>query len=757
MFLTIIISGLVGMTAQIIALRQLTAVFQGNELTMGLLFASWLLWTALGSWIGTKFSRTGITTLGVTVAIQGLLLPSTLYLSRYSRPILGIQAGQMVGLFPIAISSLFTILPIALLTGLCFSLGCQAWRFTRTSEMSKSTIGIQQVYIAEAIGAVLGGISSFIFLPVIEPFPWVILVAGLGAGAGLWTILSFKKVAFLGWGAIVVIGLIIAILFGKQWEMTTLMPLFAGQKLITKDESPYGQLTATRLAEQTTLYINGVKEATVPDPFSAEDVSHLALSLHPNPATVLLIGGIVGETPREILKHPSVKNLDLVELDPNVIHLAKSEFPDSIVQILSRREVTVWSRDGRRYLTNSNQRYDVILMDLPDPLNAQVNRYYTLEWFQEIRQHLTDNGILSFSVRSSESSMNREQERFLACIYRTIQTAIPYVKVIPGNKSHFLASPDSIVMQFSADDILQTLKSRGIETVYISEAYLPDILQPYRMQQLTDRITKIDTPINRDFHPVGYYTGLVLWDTQFHTSLKGLFVWLRTIPFYFLLMFWGVLILILLVIKINRNRKGKSVVPLSIRTAIFTIGATGVGLELLMILGFQVVFGVAYGWVAMIITAFMVGLAIGARLVPTEKVRLRWFVIVQSCVILLPLVLWFLMTQSKVLMGCSSGVGALLFGVGALVAGTLGGAQIPIATALLMKESQKTSQSGEEGGQSVGIGGRLYALDLLGSALGAIVISAFLVPLWGLSNAFVLLTLMNLVPLIVLCCVKYPV
>jgi spermidine synthase len=746
------------MTAQVIALRQLTAVFQGNELTMGLLFASWLLWTALGSWMGTKFPRSGITALGVAVTIQGLLLPLTLYLIRSSRLILGIQAGQMVGLFPIILSSLITILPMALITGLCFSLACHAWRSALVFDRSKSTIGIQQVYIAEAAGAVLGGISSFFLSPVVGPFPWVIIISGLGVAAGLWTILSLKKVAYAVWCIVFAIGLLVASFPGKHWEKTTLAPLFAGQKLIAIDESPHGQLVATRLAEQVTLYINGVKEVTVPDPFSAEEVAHIALSLHPNPQNVLLIGGIVGETPREILKQPSVKSLDLVELDPRLIRLAKDVLPDSVVRVSSRSEVKVRAMDGRRFLATTTQHYDVILMDLPDPLSAQVNRYYTAEWFQEVRRHLTNHGIVSFSLRSSESSMNREQARFLACIYRTLQAAIPYVNVLPGDKACFLASPDSNMLQFSADDILRTLKSRGVETVYISEAYLPDILQPYRMQQLTDRITNIDVPINRDFHPVGYYTGLVLWDTQFRTSLKGLFIWLRIIPFCFLLIAWGILVLILLMISINRNRKGKSLVPLSIRTAIFTVGATGVGLELLLILGFQVVFGVAYGWVAMIITAFMAGLALGARLVPTEKVRLRWFVIIQSCIILLPIVLWFLMTQAKILVGLPSARGALLFGVGALIAGALGGAQFPIATALLVKERHQTMGSGEEDNQlaktrsTSRLGGGLYALDLLGSALGAIVISAFIIPLWGLGSAFLLLALMNLSPFVILCC-----
>jgi spermidine synthase len=743
MLITIFISGMVGMAVQIIGLRQLTAVFQGNELTMGLLLASWLWWTALGGWIGSRVRSSGIIALGIAIILQALCVPLTIWLIRSSREILGIQPGQLVGLFPILVSALMTLLPVAVLTGLCFSLACHARRDDHIMGSGFGAIGVQQVYIAESVGAALGGLLSFFLAPLVEPFPWAILIAGIGLGAGLWTLLSFTPKGYALWGMSIIVGVVVAHFQGIPLEKSTLQPLFAGQEIVDRDESPYGQIVATRLAEQTTMYINGVKEATVPDPFAAEEGVHIAMAVQPNPQKVILIGGVTGETPREILKHPMVEQLDLVELDPDLIWMAELVFPDSVTRFLRDRKVRVWTTDGRRAMVASDQRYDVILMTLPDPLNAQVNRYYTVEWFREVRKHLSDNGVFSFGVHASENVMSREQAQFLACIYRTLQRAIPYVKVLPGSNARFLASPDSNLMHFDADSILQTLGQRGVETVYISRAYLPDILQPFRMQQLAERIEHLDVAINRDFVPVGYYTGLVLWDTHFRTSLKGIFVWLRQMPFGYVIMALGVIALLLFGVSLYKRSRGESALPLSVRTAILAVGASVIGLEILMIIAFQVVFGVVYGWVAIIVTAFMVGLAIGARLVSANRVGITHFVVVQISMVAITVLLWLRVIHSDALIAYPPLMGALLFGLMAIIVGVVGGAQFPIATALLVRSSEGERTSAQ-------IGGGLYALDLLGSSVGAIVISAFIVPLWGLGSAFLILALLNVIPLILL-------
>lgn len=743
--LAVFISGVVGMTAQVLGLRQLTAVYQGNELTMGVMLASWLLWTSMGGLVGARLRFRKVYALGIAIGLQSVFLLVTLWFIRSSRGIIGIQPGQIVGLFPIVLSAIFTLAPVAFFTGLCFSISCQVWKSRRLLNIDgdNGAVGVQKVYVYEAIGAAVGGLLSFFLAPVIEPYPWTIIIGFVGLGAGVFALLSFSIIGRLSWGMIAILGIFVALAVGDRLENITLTPLFAGQDIIAKEESPYGQLTATGLAEQVTLYINGVKEANVPDPFAAEEVSHIPLALHPHPENVIQIGGIVGGAPSEILKHPMVKRLDLVELDPELIRMAGEVLPGELKEDFHRPEVTVWNRDGRRVLATSDETWDVILMDLPDPLSAQINRFYTLEWFQEVRRHLTDAGVFSFSVHSSENVVSPEQVQFLACIYGTLQQVIPYVVLLPGDNGRFIASPDSGVMQFDAMSVLKTLDKRGVEADYISEAYLPHLLLPYRVAQLVERIQQEDAPVNRDFLPVGYYTGLVLWDTHFRTSLKSVFQWLRGLSFWYVLAVMGGVMVLMFGISLYRRSRGESSRSMAVRTAIFTVGAAEIGIEILMILGFQVVFGVAYGWVAMIVTAFMVGLALGARLVPADRVGMRTFVVIQVCVVLVPVVMWLMVIQSRALMGFPPWVGGVLFGIGAMVAGGLGGAQFPVATALLVNRDGSKKSSAR-------IGGGLYALDLLGSSLGALVISAFVVPLWGLGGAFVLLGLLNVVPLVII-------
>ena len=159
MFLfAIFVSGMVGMTGQVLGLRQLTAVFQGNELTMGVMLASWLLWTSMGGLVGARLCFKSIYALGIAIVLQSAFLLITLYLIRSSRGLLGIQPGQIVGLFPIVISALTTLLPIAFLTGLCFSMGCHVWKSQRDLSIDgkNGVVGVQQVYVYEAVGAAAG-------------------------------------------------------------------------------------------------------------------------------------------------------------------------------------------------------------------------------------------------------------------------------------------------------------------------------------------------------------------------------------------------------------------------------------------------------------------------------------------------------------------------------------------------------------------------------------------------------------------------
>jgi spermidine synthase len=185
------------------------------------------------------------------------------------------------------------------------------------------------------------------------------------------------------------------------------------------------------------FYENGLLTFTYPDLLAAEETVHLALLQHQNPQAILLIGGGVGGRLNEILKTSSVQQVDYVELDPRLIELSRQFLPPKETEVLNDSRVNIYNQDGRFFVKNTKNSYDVVIIDLPDPHNTMVNRFYSLEFFTEVKRVLKPDGIISFTVTSSENVIGSMLEQFLQCLYNTLNAAYPHVIVLPGNQAHF--------------------------------------------------------------------------------------------------------------------------------------------------------------------------------------------------------------------------------------------------------------------------------------------------------------------------------
>jgi len=100
-------------------------------------------------------------------------------------------------------------------------------------------------------------------------------------------------------------------------------------------------------------------------------------------------------------------------------------------------------KDGRLFLKSTAERFDVILLNLPEPQTAQINRFYTVEFFRELPPSLNSGGILSFQLVASEDYISPTLASFLQCINRSLREVFPEVSTIPGEKVHFFASQTS--------------------------------------------------------------------------------------------------------------------------------------------------------------------------------------------------------------------------------------------------------------------------------------------------------------------------
>ena len=154
----------------------------------------------------------------------------------------------------------------------------------------------------------------------------------------------------------------------------SLMVQWGALGLKTSRNSIYSNLTVVGGQSGYSFYSNGLHMFTVPNRASAEQVAHFPMLEHPDPGKVLLIGGGVGGSLAEILKHP-VKQVDYVELDPLVIDLArewlsKLDKGEDLLAPLNDPRVKVANMDGRLFVKQSKQQYDVVILDLPEPFTA---------------------------------------------------------------------------------------------------------------------------------------------------------------------------------------------------------------------------------------------------------------------------------------------------------------------------------------------------------------------------------------------------
>lgn len=122
-----------------------------------------------------------------------------------------------------------------------------------------------------------------------------------------------------------------------------------------------------------------------------EMVAHVPLNTHPNPENVLVVGGGDGGVIREVLKHKSVKQATLVEIDGKVIEYSKKYLP-SIAGTLEDRRVEVKVDDGFMHIANSENQYDVIMVDSTEPVGPAVN-LFTKGFYAGISKGLKEDGI----------------------------------------------------------------------------------------------------------------------------------------------------------------------------------------------------------------------------------------------------------------------------------------------------------------------------------------------------------------------------
>lgn len=128
-----------------------------------------------------------------------------------------------------------------------------------------------------------------------------------------------------------------------------------------------------------------------------EMISHVAMFTHPNPKRVLIIGGGDGGTAREVLKHPWVEQVHLVEIDKTVVDASKLHFPG--VGDFENPKLKVLYEDGIAFIRSVNEPYDVIIIDGSDPVGP-AEGLFEKDFYRYCLDALTNDGVLTAQTES---------------------------------------------------------------------------------------------------------------------------------------------------------------------------------------------------------------------------------------------------------------------------------------------------------------------------------------------------------------------
>jgi spermidine synthase len=593
--------GVISILGQAVLLREMTALFYGNEMFYGLGLGIWLLWVGLGSLSAGRLKFLSKKPLFLWLVLIGwvIFLPILVVLLRFVVGRLVLPGGLPNFSFSFLILSL-TLFIFSFPLGALFAL-------------SAGRLKINRAYFWETIGFAIGGMLFSFFLATI----------------------SLKM--------------------GLKWRYP---------HLVKAVNSQYQQIIITQKNKQRNYFLSGQLA------FSNQE------SLE-NEQLVSLLKPFTGESPKIlILGNPNLARKISQDIEGEVFFLEMDRRLLEMEKELLGEGINLVSADPRRFLAQSSQKYDLLVFALGNPQTLLNNRLYTQESLRQIKNCLSENGILVLLSYLPTDYQSQEALRFGSSIYRTLKAVFPEIELLtPEDQLIFLAGSRKLVYE----------KERIIPKY--QDYFKYQINNPGR-KEILNKLVNTPSRINTDFLPVTFFYSQLFWQTIFSFKASDFIIKaVEIIPFLLIIIF-GVLIW-----------RGSLPWRLGVKAA--SSSFILMSLEVMLIFLFQSRLGYLYSQVSLIFAAVLVGLGLGVKLREIRELR------VANCGLFFLAYLPFLILINQ----------AAFWPLIALGLGTVGGMIFATLNQAYLKKSKNP--------------GFIYAFDLFGGFLGAILTSSFLLPSWG--------------------------
>ena len=744
-----VVLGVSSVIGQVLLVRELLFVFYGNEFFIGWTLFAWLAWVALGAWLGGRFRRSGKSAARAVVVAHGAaapLLPASVAFVRASRLLLGTVPGAVPDLAPAVGFSFVALGPLCLLLGAQFVLAARAWKTGALAEESGRVLG--RAYALETAGFVAGGLLFGFWLVVENEFRAAGFVGGLNAMAGFALCAGFREKAL--WPRLALLAAVAAVAAGiyrgERLGRATDAWRFPGQVLVESRQSIYGQLAVVAVDRQLNYYENGLLLGAENEPMGGELLAHLPMLWHARPRRVLLVGNGFNGALGELLRH-GPESVDYVELDPVLIDLARKFAAPVRRAALADPRVHVLNVDGRVHLNRlaaagAAAAYDVVIVNLPNPATALINRFYTREFFRAVRRQLAPGGVLAVRLAFSPDYLGPELAHLGTCIDRTLRAEFGAVAILPDYEIFYLATVAAAPPPTAAE-LAARYQERNLRTDFVVPPYLEYRLSTDRIGQARAVFAANTTArINRDGRPIACHYNLAYWLRSFHPRAAEIANRLGALGWP-----WGAgaaaaAVLGLALAGLGRGARRLGAWAMGIGS--FTLMAG----ELVLLLAFQTFCGYLYYKLALILAALMLGMALGTALGTRWPANARPQTLagmhagLAAYAVGLALFLHFAGNMAWRSFG---GLEACFLALAAVMGGLVG-FEFPVANRIYLAGEANPGRR-----EAV-----VYAVDLIGSCLGALGIGLWALPVLGMGTTLAVLAGLNAATALVVAISKLP-
>ena len=686
--------------AQISAFRQVFVNFRGSELSFGLVLGVWLLFLGVGTLVAPRIRKCRTASpylLAGLVCLLAFSVPITVHLFRVVRVWMDKESGEVIPLLSLSISTIIILAPLCFLLGLLHSASL-------LYDEKRLRLGSARAYLLDATGSLLAGVLfSFLLVEFFNPIGVVLLASGYLVFSVVLVLRKFllPSVLVLLTFLLVLVAIPLSPYLEKESQEAKWKIFTPGMRLLKVIQSRYGEIAVTKWHDQYNFYVDSQLQKSYPDDYPAASRINAALIQHPHPRSLLMLGGSIGQSLNEIKRY-NLERIDFVELDPQLISTITSYVSTPEIENLEFHFI-----DARRFVKKTEGKYDVIIVDMPAPLTRNANRFYTLEFFQELKKILNPGGTVALGMKV-DIDPQKENLLLSASIVKTLRKFFPDILALP-TEGFIFASEARLVSDWKVLYERYKRLTAGTEpTRFFRPECFSLIYQEGPVRRTNSKIMpyagREDVRINTDAKPsaIGYM--FEVWRSLLGEKESFLYRVIDKIRF------WHFVLLSLLVLlfcggaRMGGREKGKTA---AVYSAIMCLGVFGLTVEISVLHALQSAFGFVYLYIGIFNAAFMGGLALGSVWALKHKEwQMRGLL---ACVFVALLILGLAAVTVKwmAMLGDSLLVVACLLNLAA-------GAGVGAAFRFALAARDDAAASA----------GRLYGADLIGAMLGALLIGS---------------------------------